>query len=44
MNIKKRRIHNFANLSIFMNNIAYSFILKIANKVSLFASINEKSA
>jgi putative transposase len=24
MNIKKRRIHNFANLSLFMNNIAYS--------------------
>ena len=24
MNIKKRRVHNFANLSMFMNNISYS--------------------
>jgi len=23
MNIKKRRIHNFANLSMYMNNISY---------------------
>ncbi len=23
MNIKKRRVHNFANLSMFMNNISY---------------------
>jgi putative transposase len=24
MNIKKRRVHNFANLSMFMNNVSYS--------------------
>ena len=23
MNIKKRRLHNFANLSLFMNNLSY---------------------
>ncbi len=38
MNIKKRRIHNFANLSLFMNNVAYVYAKQEGIKVG---SVND---